>query len=134
VTPPTQKNQAFNPSINMILMIEENPMLMIDSPSIQTTTQLDCPSSTDELNRVLCAAVVSKSFRSMLMANPTLAISSGYQGESFNLSNEDQNWLSSMHPTSLIDFAADLATYQKTAQESHVTLPVEPIRQYVRVN
>jgi hypothetical protein len=118
----------------MILMIEENPMLMTDSPSIQTSAQVDYPSSYDELNRVLCAAVVSKSFRSMLMANPTLAVSSGYQGESFNLSNEDRSWLSSMHPTSLIDFAADLATYQKTAQENKVPLPVEPIRQYVRVN
>ena len=118
----------------MILMIEENPMLMTDSPSTQISTQLDYPSSNDELNRLLCAAVVSKSFRSMLMANPTLAVSSGYQGESFNLNNEDQNWLSSTHPTSLIDFAADLANYQKTTQESRMPLPVEPIRQYVRVN
>jgi hypothetical protein len=115
-------------------MIEENPMLMIDSPSTQISTQLDYPSSNDDLNRLLCAAVVSKSFRSMLMANPTLAASSGYQGETFNLNDEDQSWLSSVRPTSLVDFAANLANYQKSAQESRVKLPVEPVRQYVRVN
>jgi hypothetical protein len=127
-------NKDIITNIKMIPLIEENPMLMIDSPSNQINTQIDYRPSNDELNRLLCAAVVSKSFRSMLVANPALAASTGYQGETFNLSNEDQNWLSSMRPANLVDFAANLATYQNNAQESRVQLPVEPIRQYVRVN
>lgn len=109
-------------------------MLMTDSPVTQVSSQLDSPSSNDELNRLLCAAVVSKSFRSMLVANPEIAAATGYQGESFNLSGEDQDWLSSVRPSNLVDFAANMVTYQQTKQESRVKLPVQPVPQYVRVN
>jgi hypothetical protein len=121
--------------LNMMLSIEENSMLMTDTPVIQVSTQLDYTSSNDELNRLLCAAVVSKSFRSILVANPESAAKTGYQGESFNMSEEDRCWLSSIRPTSLVDFAANLANYQQNnRQESRVKLPVEPVPQYVRVN
>jgi len=110
-------------------------MLMTESPETQVDTQLEYPSSNDELNRLLCAAVVSKSFRSMLVANPEIAATSGYQGETFKLSNEDRIWLSSIRPGNLVDFAADLVNYQqKNRQENMVKMPVEPVREYVRVN
>lgn len=110
-------------------------MLMTDSPVTQVNTQLEYPSSNDEMNRLLCAAVISKSFRSMLMTNPEIAVASGYQGESFNLSEEDRSWLSSARPANLVDFAADLVIHQqKLSQESRVKMPVEPVPQYVRVN
>ncbi len=118
----------------MILLIEENTMLMTDSPVTQVSTQLDFPSSNDDLNRMLCAAVVSKSFRSMLVDNPEIAATTGYQGESFNLCDEDRAWLSSIRPSNLVDFAANLVTYQNQRQESRVKLPIEPVPQYVRVN
>lgn len=121
--------------ISMILLLEDNPMLMTDSPVLQTSTQLDYSSSNDEMNRLLCAAVVSKSFRSMLMANPEIAVASGYQGEIFNLSEEDRVWLSSIRPANLVDLAANMVAHQQDKhQESRVTLPVEPLPQYVRVN
>ena len=110
-------------------------MLMTDSPVTQTSTQLEYSSSNDEMNRLLCAAVVSKSFRSMLMTNPEIAVASGYQGESFNLSDEDRSWLSSIRPANLVDLAANMVTHQQNNhQESRVKLPVEPVPQYVRVN
>lgn len=111
-------------------------MLMTDSLGVtQVSSQLEYPSTNDELNRLLCAAVVSKSFRSMLVANPEIAAASGYQGESFNLSNEDRVWLSSIRPSNLVDFAANLVTYQQTSKQEHgVKMPVEPVPQYVRVN
>jgi hypothetical protein len=118
----------------MSLMIEENPMLMTDSPVTQISTQLEYPSSNDELNRMLCAAVVSKSFRSLLVADPEVAVTSGYQGETFDLSAEDRGWISSIRPSNLVDFAANLVTYQQNKQENRVKLPVEPVPQYVRVN
>ena len=110
-------------------------MLMTYSPVLQVSGNLDYPASNDEMNRLLCAAVVSKSFRSMLMANPEIAVASGYQGETFNLSDEDRSWLFSIRPANLIDLAANMVTYQqKINQESRVKLPVEPAPQYVRVN
>jgi hypothetical protein len=110
-------------------------MLMIDSPVTQVSGKLDYPAANDEMNRLLCAAVLSKSFRSMLITNPEIAVESGYQGESFNLSDEDRSWLFSIHPANLVDLAANIVTYQqKTNQERRVKLPVEPVPQYARVS
>ncbi len=106
-------------------------MLMTDSPELQVSGQLDYPQPDDELNRLLCAAVVSKRFRNVLISNPEIAVSSGYQGESFNLSEEDRHWLFSLRPANLIDLAANVVTHQ---QELRVKLPVEPVPQYVRVS
>jgi hypothetical protein len=121
-------------STNHISIDRGIKMLITDSPVTQVSTQLDFSASNEELNRLLCAAVVSKSFRSMLVANPEIAAKTGYQGETFNLSDEDRCWLSSVRPTSLVDFAANLVNYQQNGQENRVTLPMEPVPQYVRVN
>ena len=106
-------------------------MLMIDTPITPVIRQVDNPLSNDELNRLLSAAVVSKSFQNMLLTNPEIAVTSGYQGETFNLSPEDQNWLYSIRPTSLIDLAANMVAYQ---HDSRVKLPVEPVPHFARVN
>ncbi len=106
-------------------------MLLTDAPVNQISGQLDYPSSNDEMNRLLCAAVVSKKFRNVLINNAELAVASGYQGESFNLSAEDQSWLFSIRPANLVDLAANIVTRQ---QDSRVKLPVERVPEYVRVN
>lgn len=110
-------------------------MLMIESPGMETSTQLDYPSRHDELNRLLSAAVVSQNFCDMLLANPEIALDTGYQGESFNLSDADRNWLFSIRSSNLVDFAANMVTYQQELnQEYPVTVPLEPVRHYVKVN
>jgi len=110
-------------------------MLIIESPIMEASGQLDYPSRNDELNRLLSAAVVSKSFCNMLLVNPEIAVVTGYQGESFTLGDEDRSWLFSMRSTSLVDFAANMVTYQqKLSQEFPVKLPLEPAHQLVRVN
>jgi phenolic acid decarboxylase len=119
----------------MKFLFEDNPMLLIETSETQISEQLDYPSRNDELNRMLCAAVVSISFRKMLLSHPEIAVSSGYQGESFNLSDEDRNWLFSMRPANLVDLAANIVTYQQgTKQDSRMKLPVEPVPHLVRVN
>lgn len=110
-------------------------MLMLNTPIMETSQQLDYPSHNDELNRLLSAAVVSKSFCNMLLTNPEIALASGYQGESFNLSDSDRSWLFSIRPTSLVDLAANMVTYQQEGcQEFPVNVPLEPVPHYVKVN
>lgn len=110
-------------------------MLLIDTPQFDTYTQLDYSAQHDELNRLLSAAVVSKSFRDTLLANPETALASGYQGEKFNLSDADRSWLFSIKPTSLVDLAANMVTYQQTfSQECPVKVPMSREPHYVRVN
>ena len=67
------------------------------------------PSHTPEYSRILSAAVINSGFRGMLLANPAKAVSGGYSGEKFNLDQTTQKRLSSIHATSLADFANQLA-------------------------
>jgi hypothetical protein len=62
-----------------------------------------------EYSRILSAAVINSSFRSILLSDPAKAIAGGYSGEKFNLGNADQKRLSSIHANSLADFASQLA-------------------------
>ncbi len=61
-----------------------------------------------DLNRVLTAAVISRSFRSALLNDPAKAIAGGYLGEQFHLSSKTRQRISSMRAVSLADFAAQL--------------------------
>jgi hypothetical protein len=67
--------------------------------------------TSNELSRILAAAVVNKRFCSMLLANPAQALTRGYGGESFNLKTEERERLSSIHASSLSEFAAELAHF-----------------------
>ncbi len=62
-----------------------------------------------EYSRILSAAVINNGFRKMLLQDPARAVSSGYSGERFHLSREDKNRLSSIHASSLAEFAAQLS-------------------------
>ena len=106
-------------------------MLMIDTPITNVIRKVENQPSYDELNRLLSAAIVSKSFRHMLLTSPEIAVASGYQGETFNLSLEDRNWLFSIRPASLVELAASMVAYQL---ESKVKLPVESVPCLIRVN
>ncbi len=65
--------------------------------------------TSEEISRLLCAAVVSKSFCKQLLASPDKAIRRGYQGESFSFSEQELRWISSIKANSLADFASQLA-------------------------
>jgi hypothetical protein len=77
----------------------------------KTTTQSskNGNKSDPEINRLLSAAVINRSFRSMLLNNPAKAIAGGYYGERFNIGSKAVSQVSSIHATSLADFAAQLA-------------------------
>lgn len=60
------------------------------------------------LSRLLTAAVVSREFCSLLLANPAMAVATGYNGEPFDLAAEEQELIVSINATSLADFAKQL--------------------------
>jgi hypothetical protein len=57
------------------------------------------------ISRLLTAAVVDTSFRNLLLTNPKLVLTSGYNGELFPLNREEQETLLSIRATTLSDFA-----------------------------
>jgi hypothetical protein len=62
-----------------------------------------------ELSRLISAAVVNQRFCNLLLADPALALATGYSGETFRLPIEEQELILSIRATSLVDFAAQLA-------------------------
>lgn len=64
--------------------------------------------NSQEISRILTAAVINRRFRQILLSNPAEAMSIGYRGESFNLPAEDTQKLASIRATNLADFAAQL--------------------------
>ncbi len=60
------------------------------------------------LSRLLTAAVVNREFCSLLLANPAMAVATGYNGEPFDLAAEEQELIVSINATSLADFAKQL--------------------------
>jgi hypothetical protein len=57
---------------------------------------------------MLTAAVVSRKFCQLLLADPLLAMRNGYNGETFQLSTDEIDLLLSIRATTLRDFAAQL--------------------------
>ena len=61
-----------------------------------------------ELSRLIVAAVVNQKFCDLLLTSPATALATGYNGESFHLTPEEQKLVASTHAVSLIDFASQL--------------------------
>lgn len=78
-----------------------------------TTTQRRTPpfehySSSDGLNRLLCAAIVDRGFCQRFLADPAAAVQAGYLGESFALSDDEMIWIQSVRAATLSEFAGRL--------------------------
>jgi hypothetical protein len=63
---------------------------------------------TATIDRLLAAAVVSKSFRSALLGSPRAAIEGGFAGEGFDLSSRAIDFLASIQVATLREFAEQI--------------------------
>ena len=70
-----------------------------------------------EVNRVLSAAIVSKTFRETLITDPSQAINQGFMGEPFVLTPQEQRMLQAIQAETLEDFASQILDAQQ-----HVSL------------
>jgi len=61
-----------------------------------------------EYSRLLTAAVINTSFRTILLTNPAQALTDGYCGDSFHFSYEETQRVIAIQATSLADFAEQL--------------------------
>ena len=80
---------------------------MITSQSFTTKLPLkiDPQESHAGLSSLFAAAVVSTSFREMLLKEPEKALKQGYLGKGFALSQEDASLIVSLNAKSLADLA-----------------------------
>ena len=61
------------------------------------------------VSRLLTAAIINHSFRSMLLNDPVKAIDSGYHGERFHMGSEEKHQVTSIHASTLAEFATQLS-------------------------
>ena len=64
---------------------------------------------TNNLSRVLSAAVVSRNFKQRLLRDPVHAVNSGFINEQFDLTKEEMAKLSAIKADSLAEFALHIA-------------------------
>lgn len=59
----------------------------------------------EDLLRVLCAAIVNRQFRQRLLARPLATISAGYGGMAFHLTEDEHEILATLQVSTLPDFS-----------------------------
>ena len=60
------------------------------------------------ISKLLSAAIVDRSFQKVLLTRPEEAMANGYNGEIFNLTEDDQAMIMTIQATSIKDFATQL--------------------------
>ncbi len=84
-----------------------------------------------EMSRLINAALVDSTFCERLLANPAKAVEDGYNGEHFNLSNLERQFVASVKARSLADFAIRWSKYSQdtvaTAEFMDVLIPVRKV-------
>jgi hypothetical protein len=63
------------------------------------------PNNSAGLSQVFAAAVVNRQFCNMLLQDPSIALQKGYLGQTFSLSKEEQDAITSVRAKSLSDLA-----------------------------
>jgi len=66
------------------------------------------PNISSGLSQVFAAAVVNRQFCDMLLHDPSIAIQKGYLGQTFSLSKEEQDLITSIQAKSLPDLAKQI--------------------------
>ena len=77
-----------------------------------------------DINRLLAAAVVSRQFCNLLLSDPARAISMGFAGEHFSLTDEEYALVLSAHGATLPEFAQQISKHlpgSRTASRTAVS-------------
>ncbi len=100
----------------------------------QLEPQEEKPTLSPELNRMLSAAVVSNSFRRLLLRDPVSAVTRGYNGESFEIPADELAQIMKIRAESLAEFATQLIErlWFGQADDNGVSSvsPSEPVKRY----
>jgi hypothetical protein len=70
------------------------------------------------LSRLITAAVINQSFRSLLLSNPEKALTTGFNGEAFRLDRDERELVLSIRATSLSEFAVKVAARHENRRQA----------------
>lgn len=67
--------------------------------------------SQKDLNRLVCAGIVDKQFRKLLVQDPLRAAATGYYAERFDLTEEEKEMLAQIHAADFDSFVQTIARW-----------------------
>ena len=106
-------------ALNNILTTSSTRNAPISPPARRAPASLS-----DNLNRLISAAVVSTHFRTLLFADPVKALATGYNGEKFHLTAAEFAAVTSIRVNTVRDFAAQLLKiFQSDSTQTTHALP-----------
>lgn len=70
-----------------------------------------------EINRLLTAAVVNRKFCSLLLSDPLQAVTNGYNGETFALTQEEVQQIRTIEAATLRDFVLQLLARSENTEK-----------------
>lgn len=85
--------------------------------------------SQTDLNRLVCAGVISQKFRAYLVRDPLGAVDAGYYGEHFQLTTVEREFLASIRADDFEVFVQALAEWMQQHYPRPLPAPVDHYRQ-----
>ena len=67
--------------------------------------------SQTDLDRLVCAGVVDKQFRALLVRDPLRAVAEGFYGEVFHLTEEEWTLIANIHASDFDEFVREIARW-----------------------
>lgn len=81
---------------------------VLPKPSTRADLSRAISTNPKAISRLLSAAIVDRSFQKLLLTRPELAMANGYNGENFDLTDDDRALILTIRASSIKDFAAQL--------------------------
>ncbi len=96
---------------------------------LQTTRALP-PSQ--ELSRLIAAAVVNKTFCHILLTNPAKALQKGFRTEKFELTAAERSLVMAIHATDIVDFAQQVADGKASPIARSISISNRPVSEGIK--
>ena len=93
----------------------QDPVFPFTSPDPFESARMEC-------GRLVNAALISRTFRTKLLADPVKSIEAGYCGEKFTFTREEKECIKCIHASTLADFSSQLL---KVVGQAEISFPSE---------
>lgn len=94
------------------------------------TTRASPPSQ--ELSRLIAAAVVNKTFCHILLTNPAEALQKGFSTETFELNAAERSLVMAIHATDIVDFAQQIADGKASRVARSISISNRPVSEGIK--
>lgn len=91
-------------------------MLTLETYPTRSFSPRRSPAERSGLHRLFAAAIVSDQFRAKLLSEPEAAMTGGYLGQTFSLTDQEKRIIKTVRANNLTDFAQKVNQALKSSQ------------------